>query len=122
MFIAISIIVLVVFVIAIVAIIMVSNRQRKSAASDFETSGEPNRKVNCQMIFMVTLSLVLLLAVTCGTWQIWQLNKTLKSIDVKLAGVDNTISGVNTTLSGINVTLFDIDKNLNSIFQIMPTR
>jgi hypothetical protein len=67
------------------------------------------------MIFMVTLSVILLLTIICGTWQICQLNRTLKSIDVKLAGGDNT-------LSGINVTLNDIDKNLNSIFQIMPTR
>ena len=122
MFIAISIVVLVILILAVVAIIMTLNRRRKSVASDFEASSEPNRKVDFQMILMVTLSVVLLLTIICGTWQIWQLNKTLKSIDVKLVGVDNTISGVNTSLSGINVILADIDKNLNGIFQIMPTR
>ena len=122
MYIAITIIVLVVFVLGVAAIIMALNRRRKSVGSDFDISGEPNRKVDFQMIFMVTLSVVLLLTIICGTWQIWQLNKTLKSIDVKLADGDNTISGVNNTLSGINVILADIDKNLNSIFQIMPTR
>ena len=122
MFIAISIVVLVILILAVVAIIMTLNRRRKSVVSDFEASSEPKQKMDFQMIFMVTLSVVLLLTIICGTWQIWQLNKTLKSIDVKLAGVDNTISGVNTSLSGINVILADIDKNLNAIFQIMPTR
>jgi multisubunit Na+/H+ antiporter MnhB subunit len=118
MYIATSMVILVVFIIAVVAIIIALNRRRRLEA----TSDEPNRKVDFQIIFMVTLSVILLLTIICGTWQIWQLNKTLKSIDVKLADGDNTISGVNNTLSGINVILADIDKNLNSIFQIMPTR
>ena len=118
MYIATSIVILVVFIIAVGAIIIALSRRRRLEAP----SDEPNRKVDFQMIFMVTLSVILLLTIICGTWQIWQLNKTLKSIDVKLAGGDNTISGVNNTLSGINVILVDIDKQLNGIFQIMPTR
>jgi heme/copper-type cytochrome/quinol oxidase subunit 2 len=113
MFLAILICVALVFVLTVVAIIMTLNKRSKGAANDSETPiYESRQKLDFRMIWMAILSVVLLLTIVCVTWQIGQLNQTLKSIDGKLSVLDNN-------LSGTNVTLSDMDKNLDFIFQVL---
>ena len=101
--------VLLVILVAVLAIILTLKRRKKSEGSEFERSGEIRNKLDFQVIFIVMLSVILLLTIVCGTWQIWRIDKTLQSIDTNISNLNN-----NTSVT--NVNLVNIDKDLQNLY------
>jgi hypothetical protein len=107
--------VILIIVLAIATIIIMLKKHKTTENDSIVSIAESRQKLSFRAIWIAVLSIALVLAIVCVTWQIGKLNKTLQSIDEKLSGVNNN-------LSGINVTMSDMDKNLDYIFQVLRNR
>lgn len=113
MYIALVIVVSLIVVLAAVIIIMTLSRRIKVTSKN--SVSEP-QKVDLPMIWMMGVSLVLLLTLACGVWQMRQLNTTLKSIDTRLSSTNDSILNANKKLDVINTTLGTTNTDLGNIY------